>query len=118
MCTTCNQKKEKVSYLQPIKATLAWVADFQRIFYAQRAANNPTEEQELIAIHRLATCTTCEKMKQSEVINIANDLVISSAVAEKLEPHLKKQCGLCGCSCVLLAYDQLESSKTCKVDKF
>jgi hypothetical protein len=118
MCQSCGTPKAPNLLTQTLNKGLEWYDNAQRIRYATITANAPTEIQEIIAKIRLETCTKCENMQVSDLVNVANDLLLSDEVAEKLEPHLKKQCGLCGCSCVLLAYDQLVNSKPCKVGKF
>ncbi len=118
MCNSCGQTHQANILQKTFESGLDWLDSLQRIRYASKTANNPTEIQELIALKRLAICDTCENQTTSELVNVANDLLLSAEVTEKLNPHLNKQCGLCGCSCVLLAYDQLVTSKPCKVAKF
>jgi hypothetical protein len=122
MCNSCGQTHQAnllQNVFQKFINTFGETIDhYQRIKYAGIVANNPTEMQEITALNRLAICNTCENQTTSEIVNVANDLLLSAEVTEKLNPHLKKQCGLCGCSCVLLAYDQLITSKPCKVEKF
>lgn len=116
MCTNCNKPKQAIKENQNFG--LDWLDSLQRIWYANKTANNPTEQQEAIALQRLAICSTCENVQISKIVSIANDFILNEEATKRTEPHCKKQCGLCGCSCVLLAYDQLVNSKPCEIGKF
>lgn len=116
MCNCTPQNPPLVTSI--VTKGLELIDSIQRIRFARAVANSPTEHQETIAQERLGICSLCENKKDADLVNAANELVLSKEVSEKHSPHLQKQCGLCGCSCILLAYDQLVTSNPCKAGKF
>lgn len=106
MCTSCRN-----SITQKIQLTVtkiaSWLLNDQRLHHANLIAQKQDVELDNTAEQRLTICSTCSNKKESTIVDTANNIVLPETTAERFDQYLNYQCGLCGCSCVLLAYDHL-----------
>lgn len=104
MCVLCGAKK-MIEQAKVVSNNYAY--HIQRLLNANKNANKQDSELDKSAAEKLQICETCVHKQVSVIVDTANNLTLPKDTAIKLEKYLDYQCGLCGCSCVLLAYDSI-----------
>jgi len=105
MCTLCNKAKNIVQ--KTIDTSNSWLHHAQRLHHATMSANKKEISLDNEAERRLGVCGVCHEKKESDLVDTANNFVLPETTAKRFDKYLNYQCGRCGCSCVLLAYDNI-----------